>query len=88
MKQSSKIFGEQACDRVGRTTGFRAFAESRVPLGEGPFPLGEGFTESELSAKASRHNDVGEALFDESCRSSSRWMFAERPIWLSVKKNS
>jgi hypothetical protein len=70
------------------TTGFRTFAESGVPLGEGPFPLGEGFTESKLSAIASRGNAAGEALSDESCRSSSRWMFAERPKWLSVKKIS
>jgi hypothetical protein len=36
------------------TTGFWVSAESWDPLGEGPFPLGEGFTESLLSAKASR----------------------------------
>jgi hypothetical protein len=60
----------------------------RVPLGEGPFPLSEGFIESKLSVKASRRTAPGEGLFDESCRSSSRWMFAERPIWLSVKKIS
>jgi hypothetical protein len=70
------------------TTGFRAFAESGVPLEEGPFPLSEGFTESKLSVKASRRPAIGEGLFDESCRSSSRLMFAERPIWLSVKKIS
>jgi hypothetical protein len=42
---------------VVHTTGFRAFAESRVPLGEG-------FTESELSMKASRCLAAGEVLFD------------------------
>jgi hypothetical protein len=63
------------------TTGFRAFAESGVPLGEG-------FTESELSAKASRRLAAGEGLFDERCRSSSRRIFGEMPIWLSVKKIS
>jgi hypothetical protein len=35
------------------TTGFGVFAESRDPVGEGPFPLGEGVTERKLSAKAS-----------------------------------
>jgi hypothetical protein len=67
--------------RAGSTTGFRAFAESGVPLGEG-------FIESELSVKASRRLATGEGLFDESYQSSSQWMFAERPIWLSVKKIS
>jgi hypothetical protein len=36
------------------TTGFEVFAESGIPLGEGPFPLTEAFTESLLSVKASR----------------------------------
>jgi hypothetical protein len=35
------------------TTGFGVFAERRDPLGEGPFPLGEGFTERKLSANTS-----------------------------------
>jgi hypothetical protein len=32
------------------TTGFQVFAESGIPLGEGPFPLSESFTESLFSA--------------------------------------
>jgi hypothetical protein len=36
------------------TTGFGVFVESRDPLGEGPFPLVEGFAERKLSAKATR----------------------------------
>jgi hypothetical protein len=60
------------------TTGFGAFAESGVPLGEGPFRLGEGFTESLLSAKASRRLATREGLFAESCGPPSRWMCAER----------
>jgi hypothetical protein len=36
------------------TTGFDVFAESGIPLGEGPFPLTEAITESLLSVKASR----------------------------------
>jgi hypothetical protein len=35
------------------TTGFEVFAESGIPIGEGPFPLTEAFTESLLSVKAS-----------------------------------
>jgi hypothetical protein len=54
------------------TTGFRAFAESGVPLGEGPFPLGEGFTERKLSATASRRHSTGEELFAESTWGPSR----------------
>jgi hypothetical protein len=41
-----------------------------------------------VQVKASQCLATGEGLFDESYRSSSRWMFAERPIWLSVKKIS
>jgi hypothetical protein len=48
------------------TTGFEAFAESEVPLGEGVFPLVEGFTERKLSAKASRRHCTGEGFFAES----------------------
>jgi hypothetical protein len=41
--------------KYGRsTTGFGVFAESGNPLGEGPFPLVEGFAERKLSAKATR----------------------------------
>jgi hypothetical protein len=71
---------------IHTTTGFRAFAESRVPLCEGPFPLSEGFTESLLSAKASQRTATSECLFAESYGPPSRWMFAERSILLSVKK--
>jgi hypothetical protein len=39
---------------VTYTTGFEVFTESEIPLGEGPFPLTEAFTESLLSVKASR----------------------------------
>jgi hypothetical protein len=60
------------------TTGFGTFAERGGPLGEGPFPLGEGFTESFLSAKASRRLATDEGLFAESYGSPSRWMCAER----------
>jgi hypothetical protein len=54
------------------TTEFRAFAESGVPLGEGPFPLGEGFTERKLLATASRRHSTGEELFAESTWGPSR----------------
>jgi hypothetical protein len=48
------------------TTGFEAIAESEVPLGEGAFPLVEGFGERKLSAKASRRHCTGEDVFAES----------------------
>jgi hypothetical protein len=40
------------CDHVVHYM-IRVFTESRDPVGEGPFPLGEGVTERKLSAKAS-----------------------------------
>jgi hypothetical protein len=61
------------------TTGFWAFAESGVPLGEGPFPLIEAFTESLISAKASRRTSTGEGAFVESRRDPSQRICTERP---------
>jgi hypothetical protein len=61
------------------TIGFEAFAESEVPLAEGDFPLGEGFTERKLSTKASRPSYTGEGAFAESKRDPSRRICAERP---------
>jgi hypothetical protein len=60
------------------TTGFRAFAKSR-------HPLGEAFANSELSAKASRRNYAGEGAFAERKREPSRRICVERPTWFSVK---
>jgi hypothetical protein len=60
------------------TTGFLVFAESGVPLGDGPFPLGEAFAESLLSAKASRRTCTGEAPFAESLSGPSQRICAER----------
>jgi hypothetical protein len=60
------------------TTGFEAFAESEVPLGEGGFPLVEGFTERKLSAKASRRRCASEGVFAESMWDPSRRTCAER----------
>jgi hypothetical protein len=54
------------CHDRAATTGFEAFAESEVPLGEGAFPLVEGFGERKLSAKASRRHCTSEAVFAES----------------------
>jgi hypothetical protein len=48
------------------TTGFEAFAESEVPLGEGAFPLVECFGERKLSAKASRRHCTSKDVFAES----------------------
>jgi hypothetical protein len=70
------------------TTGFRAFAKSRHPLGEGLIPLGEAFAKSKLSAMASRRNYAGEGAFAESKREPSRRIFVERPTWFSVKSFS
>jgi hypothetical protein len=47
------------------TTGNRAFAESEDPLGEGAFPLVEGFGERKLAAKASQRHCTGEGAFAE-----------------------
>jgi hypothetical protein len=64
---------------IQHTTGLEAFAESEVPLGEGGFPLVEGFTERKLSAKASRRHSAGEGVFAESLWDPSRRTCAERP---------
>jgi hypothetical protein len=61
------------------TTGFEAFTESEVPLGEGGFPLVEGFTERKLSAKASWRRCASEGIFIESMWDPSRRRFTERP---------
>jgi hypothetical protein len=60
--------GQMRGDGKPNTTEFGAFAESEVSLGEGAFPLIEGFTERKLSAKASQCCCNGEGVFAKSKR--------------------